>query len=201
MEGDKYFYTIDQQTPSLAEEKVFELIFKAYYPRLKAFSTKFIADPAVVEDVIQEVFLKIWENKENIRTETFRSYVFTMVRNACLNHLKHEKIVSNYAQAEEDSANHERLYYADFFSDPHHQTIYNELRREIDKVMGTLPEQTQTVFELSRFRGMKNHEIAQKLGITTRTVEKHITRALTKLRAHFPETYLIVLTSIELWNN
>jgi len=183
---------------SLKEEKMFELVFKAYFPRLKAFSLKFISDQVAAEDLIQDIFLKIWENKNNIRSETFHSYIFTMVRNACLNYLKHEKIGNNLFSDKDITYKEEGLYYADFFSDPHHQTIYNELRLEVDKLMETFPEQTRTVFEFSRFKGLKNQEIAEKLGITTRTVEKHITRALNKFKSHFPESYLLALAFIEL---
>lgn len=186
------------QNFSLKEEKMFELVFKAYFPRLKAFSLKFISDQVAADDLVQEVFLKIWENKDHIQSETFHSYVFTMVRNACLNYLKHKKIVNNVFSGNENTYKEEGLYYADFFSDPHHQTIYNELRLEVERVMETFPEQTRTVFELSRFKGLKNHEIAEKLGITTRTVEKHITRALHKFKSHFPESYVLLFALIEL---
>ena len=183
---------------SYDEEKMFELVFKAYFPRLKAFSLKFISDSEVAEDIIQDVFTKIWENKSTIRKETFHAYIFTMVRNACLNYLKHEKIVCNHLRKTEDTSKEEGLYYADFYSDPHHQTIYNELLCEINRLKETLPQQTQIVFELSRFKGLKNHEIAEQLGITTRTVEKHITRALEIFKIHFAQNYIWTLALIEI---
>ncbi len=184
---------------SLEEEKMFETVFKAYFPRLKAFSLKFISNQDVAEDLVQDVFLKIWENKDKIRTETFHSYIFTMVRNACLNYLKHKKIVDNAFSEKEPDLRNEGLYYADFFSDPYHQTMFNELKHEVAKVINSFPEQTKIVFELSRFRGLKNQEIADKLGVTTRTVEKHITRALNKFKNHFSENYLLALALIELF--
>ncbi len=182
----------------LTEEKIFENLFKTYFPRLKSFSFKFVVDQDVAEDLVQEVFLKIWENRGNIRVETFHSYVFTMVRNSCLNYIKHKNIVGNTIDEGDVNLKEEALYYVDFFSDPHHQTIFNELKQEIAKVMDTFPEQTRIIFELSRFKGLKNHEIADTLGVTQRTVEKHITRALMKFRSHFPETYLIVLVLAEI---
>lgn len=190
-----------ENTFSLKEEKMFEMVFKAYFPRLKAFCLKFTTDQEVAEDLIQEVFIKIWENRDRIKTETFHSYVFTMVRNACLNYIKHKKIVNQAFIENNLLVEEEGLYYADFFSDPHHQTIYNELKLEIDKVMASFPEQTKIVFELSRFKGLKNQEIAEKLKITPRTVEKHITRALNKFKGHFPENYLFVFALIELFRN
>lgn len=180
------------------DEKMFEFIFKAYFPRLIAFAKKFIPDKDVVEDIIQEVFLKVWVKRKEIEADTFQSYLFTLVRNACLNHIKHQKIVDNHQIEMEVTSKEERLYYADFFSDPFHQTIFNEIQNEIEKVMLELPDQTRKVFRLSRFEGMKNSEIAKMLNVSVRTVEKHNTRALEKLKAHLSVHYLYVIAILEL---
>lgn len=181
------------------DEKMFEFIFKAYFPRLMAFAKKFVSDEDEAEDIIQGVFLKVWEKRKEIEEETFQSYLFTLVRNACLNYLKHQQIVDSKSFVEEDISKIESLYYADFFSDPLHQTIFNEIQGEIEKVMESLPEQTQKVFRLSRFQGMKNSEIAQMLNISIRTIEKHNTRALHKLKTHLSNHYLIAIVVIELF--
>ncbi|WP_372934754.1 RNA polymerase sigma-70 factor [Mariniphaga sediminis] len=180
------------------DEKMFEFIFKAYFPRLMAFAIKFVPDRVEAEDIIQEAFLKIWKEREKIEEDTFRSYVFTLVRNACLNHIKHQRIVSSYNAELEDKIKGEELYYTDFFSDPYHQTVFNEMESEIKVVLNNLSEQTRRVFHLSRFKGLKNTEIAQKLNITLRTVEKHNTKALQKLKEHFTSNYLLALVVIEM---
>lgn len=180
------------------DERMFEFVFKAYFPRLMAFAIKFIPDRVEAEDIIQEAFLKIWKEREKIEEDTFRSYVFTLVRNACLNHIKHQRIVNSYNAELEDKIKGEELYYADFFSDPYHQTVFNEMESEIKVVLNNLPEQTRRVFHLSRFNGLKNSEIAQKLNITLRTVEKHNTKALQKLKEHFTSNYLLALVVIEM---
>ena len=178
------------------DERMFEFIFKAYFPRLMAFVIKFISDKDEAEDVIQETFLKIWIKRKEIKEDTFHSYLFTMVRNVCLNHIKHRKIVSSYKLELEDKIRGEELYYADFFSDPFHQTVFNELKGQIETVMSNFPEQTRNVFYLSRFKGLKNTEISEKLNITLRTVEKHNTKALQKLKEHFPSNYILAITVI-----
>jgi RNA polymerase sigma-70 factor (family 1) len=183
----------------LKEEKMFELVFKSYFPRLKAFARKFVSDDSIAEDVVQEVFLKVWENRNQIKGDTFHSYIFTITRNLCINYLKRGKILHIYTG--EEALPLEGLFYADFFSDPHQLTIYNELKNEIAKVFETLPIQTKTVFELSRFKGLKNQEIAVQLGISTRTVEKHITRALNKFKLHFSNSYPTVLLFLLISNN
>jgi RNA polymerase sigma-70 factor (family 1) len=165
------------------DKKTFESIFKAYFPRLMAFAQKFVANRDIAEDIIQETFLKIWTNRKAIEESTFQSYLFTLVRNACLNHIKHRQIENNYLT---NNTKGEQLYYADFFSDPFHQTIFREVQQKIEEVMQMLPEQTRKVFHLSRFEGMKNMEIAKQLQISLRTVEKHISRALSVLKHTFP---------------
>ena len=199
MKGPSTNHITSERDFSLKEEKMFETVFKAYFPRLKAFSLKFVSDGDIAEDLVQDVFLKVWENKDKIRTKTFHSYIFTMVRNACLNYLKHKKIVDNTFSDKDPGFRDEGLFYADFFSDPYHQTMFNELKQEVDKILASFPEQTKTVFELSRFKGLKNQEIADSLGVTTRTVEKHITRALNQFKTHFPDNYLFALVLIELF--
>ncbi|SHE73114.1 RNA polymerase sigma-70 factor, ECF subfamily [Mariniphaga anaerophila] len=180
------------------DEKMFEFVFKAYFPRLMAFAGKFIADKTEVEDIIQEAFLKIWEKRNEIKADTFQSYLFTLVRNSCINHIKHQKIVNGHSIETWKTTKGEMLYYADFFDDPHSLTIYNEIQKEIETVMNQLPEQTRKVFQLSRFDGLKNKEIAEKLNITLRTVEKHNTKALRQFKTHFASAYLLVVTLFSL---
>jgi RNA polymerase sigma-70 factor (ECF subfamily) len=182
----------------LDDEKMFEFIFKAYFPRLMAFAKKFIHDKNAAEDIIQEVFLKVWVKRKEIEEETFQSYIFTLVRNACLNHIKHQQIVNSHQIEMEDTSREEILYYADFFSDPFHQTVFNELQDEIEKAIQQLPEQTSRVFRLSRFEGMKNSEIAKILNVSIRTVEKHNIRALHKLKAHLSSHYLYAIAVLDL---
>jgi RNA polymerase sigma-70 factor (ECF subfamily) len=180
------------------DNKMFEVIFKAYFPRLMAFAKKFIPNKNAAEDIVQEVFLKVWLKRKEIEENTFQSYLFTLVRNACLNHVKHQQIVERHQAGMEDTSKEESLYYADFFSNPFHQTIFNEIQDEIEKTMQELPEQTSKVFRLSRFEGMKNSEIAKMLNVSIRTVEKHNTRALEKLRAHLSVHYLYVIAVLDL---
>ncbi len=180
------------------DERMFEFIFKAYFPRLMAFSLKFIPDRSAAEDIIQEVFLKVWLKRNEILAGTFQSYLFTLVRNACLDHIKHQKIVNNHYAGSKDAAKDEVPYYADFFSDPFHQTVFNEIQKEIDTVLQSLPEQTRRIFCLSRFEGMKNSEIAKMLDLSIRTIEKHNKQALEKLKVHLSARYLLAITVLEL---
>ena len=138
------------------------------------------------------------QKRKEIEEDTFQSYLFTLVRNACLNHIKHQQIVDSHLVNLDDTTKEEGLYYADFFSDPFHQTIFNEIQSQIEKIIQELPEQTQNVFRLSRFEGLKNSEIAEKLEVTVRTVEKHNTRALEKIRTNLSAHYLCAIVVLDL---
>ena len=160
----------------------FEFLFKSYYPRLRGYAIRFIEDEETVRDIIQECFLRFWERREMLSAFSLTSLLFSMVRNGCLNYLKHRSIVEKYRVeylAKVDGE--ERLYYADF------------MQEQIALVLNQLPDRSREIFLLSRFRGLKNREIAEKLQISTTAVEKHIARALQYFSRHFSERYPVDL--------
>ena len=155
---------------------------------------RFIEDEETVRDIIQECFLRFWERREMLSAFSLTSLLFSMVRNGCLNYLKHRSIVEKYRVeylAKVDGE--ERLYYADFMQDAEHKLLYKELQEQIALVLNQLPDRSREIFLLSRFRGLKNREIAEKLQISTTAVEKHIARALQYFSRHFSERYPVDL--------
>jgi len=177
-----------------------EFLFKAYYPRLQGYALRFISEKEIVKDIIQECFIKLWEKHESVQYVSIRSLLFVMVRNSCLNYLKHTAIVNQY-QIEylANIKGEERLYHADFLCDTESPLLYEELQNEIRKVIEQLPERRKEVFLMSRFEGLKNREIAEKLQISTTAVEKHIAKAIESFTDHFKnkypvDIYIIVVT-------
>ena len=159
----------------------FEFLFKSYYPRLRGYAIRFIEDEETVR-------------REMLSAFSLTSLLFSMVRNGCLNYLKHRSIVEKYRVeylAKVDGE--ERLYYADFMQDAEHKLLYKELQEQIALVLNQLPDRSREIFLLSRFRGLKNREIAEKLQISTTAVEKHIARALQYFSRHFSERYPVDL--------
>lgn len=170
--------------------RAFEYLFKNYYPRLRGYAIRFIEDEETVRDIIQECFLRFWEKRALLTAVSVTSLLFAMVRNGCLNYLKHLSLVEKYRieyLAKIDGE--ERLYYADFAMDAEHKLLYAELQEQINIVMNQLPERAREVFVLSRFKGLKNREIAEQLQISTTAVEKHISRALFCFSKHFKDKY------------
>ncbi|NGM62134.1 RNA polymerase sigma-70 factor [Sphingobacterium sp. SGG-5] len=170
--------------------EAFEYIFKSYYPRLQRYAARFIDDQAVVEDIIQECFIRFWEKKDMLSAISVSSLLFTMVRNSCLNYLKHLTVVEKHRiEYLAKAGGEERLYYTDFLLDTEHKLLYKELQEQIDMVIDQLPKRCREVFLMSRFEGLKNREIAEALQISTTAVEKHISKALQQFSAYFKHKY------------
>jgi RNA polymerase sigma-70 factor (ECF subfamily) len=164
----------------------YEYIFTKYYPRLHNYASHFIADEDDADDIIQDCFVHLWERREALTFISVSALLFTMARNGCLNYLKHKALVDNY---EIDYLAHicgsEQLYNYDFLHKADETLLYNELQRQIEKVMETLSPRSRQIFTMSRFEGLKNREIAEQLGISVKVVERHISKALTVFRKQF----------------
>lgn len=164
----------------------FEYVFKTYYPRLRNYANRFVSDSDDLEDILQNCFIHLWERRDSITFISISSLLFTMVRNGCLNYLKHQTMVNGY---EAGSLNKipgaEELYSTDMKGTTDSDTLYNELTRQIEQVMEELSPRCREIFTMSRFEGLKNREIADQLGISVKVVEKHITKALAVFRTHF----------------
>ena len=143
-------------------EEAFVYLFKNYFPRLRGYAIRFIEDEEIVRDIIQECFLKFWEKRDLLSSVSITSLLFAMVRNGCLNYLKHVSIVEKHRIEYLASIDgEERLYYTDFTFDADNKLLYDELQEQIKLVIGQLPDRCREVFLLSRFTHLKNREIGR----------------------------------------
>lgn len=157
-------------------EAYFESIYVQYYSSLCVFAKTFVNDNDEAEEIVQGIILKLWEQKESLlEIISLKSYLYRAVRNTCLNYIKHQKIESQYR----DSSWIKLKEIESDFIDPYQNT---ELEEHINEAIAELPERCREVFELSRFDGLKNKEISEKLTISVKAVEANITRALSSLR-------------------
>jgi len=163
------------------DQIAFELLFHYYYPGLVMYSMQFIPDRAEAEEIVQDFFVTLWQKHHLLlASESVKSYFFVSVKNKSLNFLKHEKIEESYINRLNELADNHLVYNPDIY-------LETELKDKINKAVGTLPPKCREVFIMSRFRGMKNEEIAKELQITKRTVETHISQALSILRNELKE--------------
>lgn len=171
-------------------EEAFGTLFRRNYPRLHRFACKYIADEATASDAVQTCFMRLWERRSALVGGSLQSMLYTMLRNECLNSLKHSAIHrEGYVQQARSAADTEPLYNADFLGAADHQLLYDELQHSIDRALDTLPQRTADIFRMSRYESLKNREIAQQLGISTTAVEKHISKALKTIAAQLAQKY------------
>lgn len=181
------------------EEAEIEKLFKQYYPRLHAYALRFVEDDSTADDIVQECFMKLYEKRISFNDVSLSSLLFVMVRNSCIDYLRHKTAVKfesfQYLASIEGE---EKLYNIDFAFTPHDQLVYEELKQEIERVVDSLPPKCREVFLLSRFEGLKNREIAEKLQMSLGNVEKHISKAIAVFSRHFranygEEAYIVLL--------
>ncbi len=185
----------------LGDEKAFRIIFNSYFPRLLAFSKEYVNDTEVAKNLVQESFLKLWENRQTLKEESnLKAFLFQVLRNSSLNYLKAEKVKQKYEERLKHSYNEMVLNYGALKQLDFDVVSFNELTEIIDKTIRELPPQCKRVFELSRYQSLKNREIAEKLGISVKAVEGHMSKALkqlrTQLKEHFPSELFAVLMTI-----
>lgn len=158
----------------------FEKLYKLYYPKMFAFAKNYVPANEDAENIVQDVFLILWERKEEIEISfTLTTYLFTLVKNRCLNFLRHKLIEEEYnSQLKEELGF--KLYALETFD--YSYKSEEELQEVIRRALDTLPERCREVFIKSRIEGLKYKEISDELGISVNTVENQMVTALKKLR-------------------
>ena len=174
---------------ALADIGDFEQLFKSQYGKLCSYANLFLNDPDASEDVVQEVFFKLWKNRDQLSINTtVKSYLFRAVRNGCLNVIEHMKVRDTHkAVNEEDIKSSE--------TDAVDETVVMELEQRIRESIDQLPVERRKIFMLSRFEGLKYREIADQLNISVKTVENQMYHALRFLRERLVD-YLPLLLLI-----
>ena len=151
-------------------------LFNCYYNRLYHFSKSILKIENGIDDILQDVFVKIWLNRQKINNpETFNAYIFTITKNEVLNLIR--------ANLKNQSFRDE-MYLRSVAEEYQTQNTleFEEIKSAIDKIVETLPEKRQIVFKLSRTEGLPNKEIAHQLGISEKTVEDHITHSIKHIK-------------------
>jgi len=171
--------------------EAFECLFRLYQPRLMAYAVRFVGERETASDMLQETYMRVWENRERLDFRSIRSLLFRIVHNCCLNYLKHRVVVEHRMVCRDAiTSGEERLYSTDM-AEATSRLLYDELLQEVRRVLDSLPERTSEVFLMSRRDGKKHREIAEELGISQKAVEKHIGRALRALSSHFRAHYAV----------
>lgn len=158
---------------NICNQKVFEKVFNTYAKDLRRFLFFKTRDMDLAEDILQDSFVKLWDNCENVSYAKSKSFLFTVAKNMFLNYKKHEKVVGEHQNRAEKSFNNET---------PEFILLEKEFLEKIEKAISDLPEKQKEVFLLSRIEKKKYKEIAEMLGISVKAVEKRMHLALLKMK-------------------
>lgn len=162
-----------------------EQIYKLYYPKMFSFAKNYVLENEEAENIVQDVFVVLWEKKDEIEvTVSLTTYLFTLVKNRCLNFLRHKLLEEEYNTQLKEELNF-KLYSLESF-DYSYQSE-QELQEIIQRALDNLPERCREVFIKSRIEGLKYKEISEELGISVNTVENQMVTALKKLRGELKQ--------------
>lgn len=156
------------------DQLAFEALFKANYAPLVVYARRFLSDQDAAEDIVQAVFVKLWERRHELKIANPLAYLMRAVHNRCLNELK----MSRHHLSLDSTL--------PVFNEEEEPAPDEELITTVQDVIGRLPEQRQRIFRMSRFEGLKYREIAVVLGLSIKTIEAQMGKALEFLREHLP---------------
>ncbi|AVM52243.1 RNA polymerase sigma-70 factor (ECF subfamily) [Bacteroides zoogleoformans] len=162
----------------------FNQFFEEYRQRFVHFVVTYVHDEAVAEDIVIESMMYYWENKGRLAADTnIAAYVLTAIKHKCIDYLRHRRLQQEVS--DEISRLHawelssRILSLEDFEPD---EIFTHEIQEIVDKALSALPEQTRRIFVMSRYENKSHKEIAESLGISTKGVEFHISKATKVLR-------------------
>ena len=164
-------------------EIAFETIFKLYYDKLFHIAKNYLSKKEDSEGIVQNVFIKLWCDMEKLKAiDNINSYLFILTKNACLDFLKHQKVKNKFIESKK---NYIQIQY--MLDDAASLLLENELNDRIMQGIELLPEKCRKVFIQSRFRGLKNEEIAKIFSISKRTVDNHILKGIKHMRVYLKD--------------
>ena len=174
-------------------KEAFSIIFRKYYKDLVLFGGNLLHDKFQCEDIVQNVFLKLWRNRETLEIETsLKSFLIRSVQNSCLDELRHKVVIREHES-------YSQSFYASDNMDTEHSILYSNLQSHLEEALNKLPEACRVAFEMNRLEGLKYREIAEKLNVSERTIEVRIGKALGLLREYLKEFFVFLLLISGSW--
>lgn len=181
--------------PNLYNDQVFEQLFKVHYKALHAYANMILKDLDTAEEIVQNMFLRFWEKRDLLNVETsIKAYLYKCIYNDSLNYLKHEKVKTKYQDFRKNTTNQ-------LSESAAAKVELSELHFNLRESLNDLPEQCRTIFQMSRFEELKYREIADQLGISIKTVENQMGKALKILRLKLVDFLILFLLGLSNYND
>ena len=190
---EKSLDNIIQESINDVDYVAFKELFQKYFQPLFMFALKFVNED-IAKDIIQNIFLELWQNKKKIEiSSSLSAYLFTVVKNRCYKHLKKEQ---KRLAGQNNFKLRLQQVELEYYINSEKSILEFGIKDRIEKVINRLPEKCCEIFKESRINGLSNKEIATKLNITVKAVEKHITKALKFFREEFKDLHLLLFALI-----
>lgn len=172
------------------DDQAFEQLFKAHYRGLHAYAHTILRDEDLAEEMVQGMFLKFWEKRELLNIQSsIKAYLYRSVYNDSMNYLKHQKIQTKYQDFTMHSMNTSH--------EPASAKLeLSQLEMKLKEALNELPEHCRTIFQMSRFEELKYREIATQLGLSIKTVENQMGKALKILRLKLADYVTLLALSL-----
>ena len=181
--------------PEQREETRFEDIYLSYFSKMKYFAKEYVISEEDAENIVQDVFVELWENKEMLNMHmNLIAYLFTTIKNKCLNHLRHKLVVQETAsKLQEEYTISLRINLDSLEAFDNNLFSDQDIEKIISRALDTLSEKCRTIFIMSKIEGKKQKEIAQELNISINTIETQMGIAYKKLRIELKDYFPILL--------
>lgn len=160
------------------DEQAFKSLFLHYFPRIKGFISGLLQNEEEAEDISQDIFVSMWQNREKLtEIENLNAYLYRIAKNTVLRHIERSLLFNDYQRIIEQA------HYRSPDNDSIEEDLYaRELEFIISVAVEKMPPQRKRIYKMSRTEGLSNDEIAERLSISKRTVENHLTSALADIR-------------------
>lgn len=169
------------------EKNAYQELFERYAPRIYQFSLSYLKNNDDTEELVQDVFLKIWEKREILdQSKNIKAFIFKVAVNTIYDFIRHKNIENAY----NDFA---RANFDTNTNNTWSTIVFDEMQENLQKLVAQLPEQQQKIFQLSKEEGLTSEEIAVKFNLSKRTVENHLYRAVSFLKENFKRESLFSL--------
>ncbi|WP_238869170.1 MULTISPECIES: RNA polymerase sigma-70 factor [Proteiniphilum] len=182
-------------------QSLFEELFCCFYPKIAAYATTILDDKTVGEDIAQEVFVYVWEKRNELHMgEGFYSYLFQSAYSRCIDYIKKNSRLEKYVQEALLKSAIEYHSYIENDCQPLKELFSKDFEEQLNALLSQLPEARRRAFELVYRDGLKMNEVAEKLQMPQRTVESHIYLTIKYLRKHLsPYDFLLLMLICEIF--